>query len=79
VYSTIKILGLSLNFGQFDKPVASKLRSLAAGFADACIEKAAAKSAPAGKKLCALRGLCGYILRALRAFVVKKSTKTGHT
>jgi len=29
VYSTVLILGLSLNFGQFDKPVAYRLRSLA--------------------------------------------------
>ena len=29
VYSTVIILGLSLNFWQFDKPVASKLCSLA--------------------------------------------------
>jgi len=45
-------------------------RTPATGFADACIEKAAAKSASAGKKLCALCALCGYILRVLRAFVV---------
>ena len=29
VYSTVMIIGLSLNFGQFDKPVAYRLRSLA--------------------------------------------------
>ncbi len=28
LYSTVLILGLSLNFGQFDKLIASKLRSL---------------------------------------------------
>ena len=28
MYSTVLILGLSLNFGQFDKLIASKLRSL---------------------------------------------------
>jgi len=39
----------ALNFGQFDKLIAYRLRSLAAGFADACIEKAADKSAATGK------------------------------
>jgi|GEM_PF-3932483 len=40
-------------------------RTPTAGFADTGIEKAAAKSASAGKKLCALCALCGYILRVL--------------
>jgi len=37
-------------------------RTPAAGFADTNIEKAAAKTAPPGKKLCALCALRGFVL-----------------
>jgi hypothetical protein len=40
-----------LNFAQCDKPVASNLRSLAAGFTDTGIEKAAAKQGKKSKNI----------------------------
>ena len=45
-------------------------RTQAAGFADACIEKAADKTASAGKKLCALCALRGFVLWSLPTYQV---------